>query len=204
MYQPSDTGRAVSARCVVIMGVCGAGKSRLAGALARRLDGACVEGDDFHSAGARSRMAAGLALSDAEREPWLDAIAAAACAAVRPARDVVIACSALRRSYRDRLRSRLGPPIFAGLAFVHLTGPRALIAARLAARDDHFVGESLLNSQLAILEPLLPDEAGFTLEISPPVDAVVDRAMEMLAELDPQRTGAAEAEGAPDRHHGSS
>lgn len=149
-------------------------------------------------------MAAGQALTDAEREPWLDAIAAAARAAARPGRDVVVACSALRRSYRDRLRSRLGSPDFAGLAFVHLTGPRTLIAARLAARDDHFVGESLLDSQLAILEPLSPDEAGFTLEISPPLDTVVDRAMEMLAELGPQRTGAAEAESAPGRHHGSS
>lgn len=149
-------------------------------------------------------MAAGQALSDAEREPWLDAIAAAARAAARPDRDVVVACSALRRTYRDRLRSRLGLAVFASLTFVHLTGQRALIAARLAARDDHFVGESLLDSQLAILEPLSPDEAGFTLEISPPLDMVVDRAMEMLAELGPQRTGAAEAKGAPDRHHGSS
>lgn len=204
MYQSPEAGRSRAARCIVVMGVCGVGKSRLTGLLAERLGGARVEGDDFHTDAAKARMAAGLALTDAERAPWLDAVAAAARASARPGRDVVVACSALRRAYRERLRAALGRPLFARLVFLHLSGARPLVAERLATRDDHFVGESLLDSQLAALEPLSPDEDGFTLEISPPVEIVVDRAMEMLAELAPQRIGTAEAEGAPDRRHRSS
>jgi gluconokinase len=143
---------------VLIMGVCGTGKSSLGARLSAATGGALVEADDFHSTANVALMASGRPLGDAERWPWLDAIADGAIAAGKSGL-VAIACSALKRRYRDRLRSRLGD-----LALIHLTGDPALIRARLEARPDHFMPPSLLDSQLAELEPPAADEPYLTVD----------------------------------------
>ena len=144
-------------RLVVVTGVAGAGKSHIGRALAARLSLAYRDGDDFHSETNITKMAGGVALGDEDRGPWLRAIAVW----LRAHRDVgaVVSCSALRRSYRDQLRA-LEP----GLCFLYLAADRELIRARVAARREHFMPASLIDSQFAILEPLAADEPGVTVD----------------------------------------
>jgi gluconokinase len=143
---------------VVVMGVCGVGKSAVASRLANSLGANFIDADDFHTDDAKKAMAEGIGLDDAYRLPWLDRVAHAALEAKIP---TVIACSALKRIYRDQLRSHQKNTVF-----VHLVGDRALIAERLANREGHFVGTPLLDSQLETLEPLHPEETGFEVDIS--------------------------------------
>ncbi|WP_299564102.1 gluconokinase [uncultured Mycolicibacterium sp.] len=148
---------------VVVMGVAGAGKSVVGAALARRLGVPFADADDLHPAANIAKMAAGRPLDDADRRPWLDAVGRWLAAH----RDGgVMACSALRRRYRDRLR-RCCPDV----EFVHLSGPFALIASRVANRPDHFMPAALLRSQFETLEPLEPDEAGLTVALDRPAGA---------------------------------
>ncbi|AKI02525.1 carbohydrate kinase, thermoresistant glucokinase family [Hoeflea sp. IMCC20628] len=164
-------------KVLIAMGVCGAGKSALARTLSARLDLALVDADDHHSETARAAMSRGDALSDAERLPWLDRVAAAAEAAAQARGGVVIACSALRRIYRDRLRSHLP-----SACFIHLSGERDLIASRLAARRDHFVGLPLLDSQLATLEPLGTDENGMTVDVTASIELLSEAVLRKMGD----------------------
>lgn len=149
---------------LVVMGVSGCGKSSLGSALAQALALPFTDADDLHPATNRAKMAAGYPLTDADRWPWLDSVGA-----VLAAQDGVMACSALRKVYRDRLRQKAGP-----LQFLHLDAPREVIATRLAGRQGHFMPAFLLDSQLATLEPLAPGE-GVTLDASGPMaDALRD------------------------------
>ncbi len=173
-----NASRPVAASPVFVMGVCGVGKSLLARRLADALGVAMVEADDFHSDENRRKMARDLPLTDADRMPWLDAVSAAAKRQVQSTGGAVVACSCLRRAYRDRIRGALGNSVF-----LHLAGPRALIAERLAARTSHFVGAGLLDSQLDILEPLEDDESGIALEINVPIDDVVVTALDELRRM---------------------
>ncbi|RLQ89362.1 adenylyl-sulfate kinase [Notoacmeibacter ruber] len=157
------------------MGVSGAGKSTLAVMLADRLDVPFIEADDYHSDEARDLMSRGIGLNDEHRTPWLDRVGAAARESADAADGIVIACSALRRIYRDRLRRYLP-----ATKFVFLNGAPDLIAERLKGRQNHFVGQSLLESQLNVLEPLEPDEPGVTLDLSETLDALVDEALRKL------------------------
>lgn len=170
------------ADCILVMGVCGAGKSRLGERLAEHLSLPFIEADDFHSDKNRALIAQGRALSDAQRFPWLDTVADNV-AATRSAsgRPVVLACSALRRNYRDRLRTRIGR-----IYTLHLDGPRQLLEVRLTERKNHFAGPALLGSQLAVLEPLQADEDGLTIQISAPLDTIFSIALEKLAAPLPQ------------------
>jgi gluconokinase len=142
---------------LVVMGVSGAGKSSVMAALASRVPAAIADGDAFHLPANVAKMAAGIPLTDADRLPWLEAIADRIGAQERAGTDAIVACSALRRSYRDILRT--GNP---GVRFVHLTADRDLLMQRLATRRGHYMPPSLLDSQLATLEPLQPDEPGIT------------------------------------------
>lgn len=135
----------------VIMGVSGCGKTSVGQALAARLGIGFVDADDLHPPANVAKMRAGVPLTDADRAPWLDRVAAV----LHDRAPVVVACSALRRAYRDRLRAGAGGPV----TFVHLSGDRALIAARMAARHGHYMPPALLDSQLATLEPPTADEA---------------------------------------------
>jgi gluconokinase len=141
-------------RVIVVMGVSGSGKSTVAEALARKLEWAFLEGDDFHPAENRRKMAAGIALEDDDRWPWLDALSEAIVAA-RATRSVVATCSALKRSYRDRIRAKVTPP----LSFVFLSVAHEELVRRLQSRRGHFMPAALLESQLNTLEPPAADEA---------------------------------------------
>lgn len=157
------------------MGVCGCGKSTLMRKLADRLNCVGFEGDAFHGEANVAKMRAGHPLDDADRWPWLDRLGAAIGEAVRGEGQAVAACSALKRSYRERLEQAAGVP----LLFVLLDGERADFAERLGRRKGHYMPPSLLDSQLATLERPAVDERAVVLPCSWPVrrlrDAVLDR-----------------------------
>ena len=161
---------------VVVMGVSGCGKSTVGQLLATGLGVHYVEGDELHPPENVARMAAGIALTDADRHGWLQAVASQLANATTGARGVVVTCSALKRSYRDLLRAS-APDV----RFVHLHGPRELLAARMAARTSHYMPPSLLQSQLDTLQPPAPDEHALTLTIDQPADALARQAQAWLA-----------------------
>ena len=144
---------------LVIMGVSGCGKSTVAALLAGWLDWQFEEGDALHPADNVAKMAAGHALTDADRAPWLERVRAWIDARLDAGLDGIITCSALKRSYRDVLDHR-----GSGVVFVYLAGQKETIAARLAARQGHFMPAGLLDSQFADLEEPAADEPAFRVE----------------------------------------
>lgn len=161
--------RAVHTGLYVMMGVCGSGKTLIGAELARALDLEFVEGDDLHPLDNVQRMAAGIPLTDADRHGWLLEIATRLREAKRTGVGLVVACSALKRSYRDLLRAGGA----ADVQFVHLSGSRALLAERLAQRRGHFMPPALLDSQLAILEQPTPDERAWVCDIHETPQAII-------------------------------
>jgi gluconokinase len=155
---------------IVVMGVSGCGKSTLATELASRLGVPAFEGDDFHSAESVAKMRSGQPLDDNDRWPWLDRLGDVIGAAVREQGMAVAACSALKRSYRERLERAAG----VSLAFVVLEASRDEIAPRLAARAGHYMAPSLLDSQLATLEPPGAGERAITLHCYRPLGELLD------------------------------
>lgn len=151
---------------IVVMGVAGCGKSTVGAALAERLGAEFLDGDSLHPQSNIDKMASGTPLNDDDRAPWLAEIGRRFTASNSA---LVIACSALKRSYRDIIRS--GDP---SVVFVHLYGTRELLNERMNARPGHFMPASLLDSQLATLEPLQDDEAGIVLDIALSVEEIVD------------------------------
>lgn len=160
------------------MGVTGCGKTSVGGLLAETLGGFFIDGDSLHPEANIAKMASGTPLDDTDREPWLRDIGARLGQAADSARTLVIGCSALKRSYRDWIRQ--GAP---DTAFVHLHGTRDLLASRLAARQDHFMPASLLDSQLDTLELLEPDEQGEQLNIELSPTQLADAAAQWLRSL---------------------
>ena len=152
----------------VVMGVSGSGKTVIGVTLARALGVDFVEGDAYHSAENVRRMASGVPLTDDDRAEWLSLLAARLRESKKAGKGLVLACSALKRSYRDVLRADA-----AGLRFVFLKGERALIAARLAGRRGHFMPPSLLQSQFATLEEPSPDEHAWVCDIRQPPEDIV-------------------------------
>lgn len=144
----------------VVMGVSGCGKSSIGLQLASALHAPFLEGDNYHSYANVAKMTAGVPLTDSDRADWLLALHEEIHAARARQSSVVVSCSALKRRYRDLLRS--ADP---ALRFAHLQGPREVIEARMQARPDHYMPPSLLDSQFATLEPLQPDEAGIVLDL---------------------------------------
>ncbi|HEU4568170.1 MAG TPA: gluconokinase [Marmoricola sp.] len=157
---------------IVVGGVSGSGKSTVGRRLAERLDVPFADGDDFHSKANVDKMTAGNALDDDDRRPWLLSIGEWLAAHDHGG---VVACSALKRSYRDLIRHTC-PDVFQ----VQLTGDRDLIARRQAARHGHFMPTSLMDSQWATFEPLDDDEAGVLIDVGPAVDKLVDQIVEAL------------------------
>jgi gluconokinase len=156
---------------IVIMGVSGCGKSSVGESLAKALGIPYRDGDDLHTPQAVQKMREGTPLTDDDRWPWLDRVAAV-LAAEAP---VIVGCSALRRIYRDRIRANTLAPV----QFIHLSGSREVIAARMAARTGHYMPTALLDSQFAALDPPGPDEA-ITVTIDQPLDAIVTAILPQL------------------------
>ena len=166
---------AVTALRVVVMGVSGSGKSAVAERLAQALGAEFVEGDELHPPRNVRRMAAGIALTDEDRQGWLQTIAERLGHASQQQRGIVVSCSALKRRYRDQLRQGA-----ADTRFIHLHGPADLLAQRLTQRAGHYMPASLLPSQLQTLEPPGADEAAITLDIATPLDSLVQAALAAL------------------------
>lgn len=150
---------------VVIMGVSGSGKSSVGAALAQSLALPFVDADDLHPQANVDKMAAGVALTDADRWPWLDRVGETLAEA---STGLVIACSALRRVYRERIAQHAPDA-----QFVLLDGTRELLQERMGARENHFMPTTLLDSQLATLESLEAEEQGFTVDIDATPEEIV-------------------------------
>jgi carbohydrate kinase (thermoresistant glucokinase family) len=157
------------------MGVCGCGKTSVGRTIAARMGWEFIEGDELHPETNRTKMASGTPLTDADRWPWLDRIATEMRAIDRAGGSAVVACSALRKAYRDRLRNS-----GAEMRFLHLTGDIRLIRERMEGRSGHFMPPGLLDSQLATLEPAQPGEDIRNVEITGDVDDIANAA---IAEL---------------------
>ena len=169
------TVRVVSATAVVVMGVSGSGKTTIAVELARRLGWEFTEGDDHHPPANVAKMSAGIPLDDADREPWLRGLARWIGEREQAGTPCVLTCSALKRRYRDLLRAGNDTVVF-----VHVDVPEDVLRERLARRTGHYMPPSLLDSQLATLEPLAADEPGITVPGTGEPAAVVDAVVSAL------------------------
>ncbi|MBR2270282.1 gluconokinase [Sphingobium sp.] len=173
---PAPASPKAVGRAVIVMGVSGCGKSTLGAMLAQALDCPFLEGDSYHSAAAVEKMRGGEALTDEDRWPWLDRLGAAIAGTVAAQGVAVAACSALKRAYRDRLRAAIGVPVH----FILLDNDRDELLARLGNRPGHYMPASLLDSQLATLEPPLPEEGAMILTTNVPASELRDRALTWL------------------------
>jgi len=153
---------------LVVAGVSGSGKSTIGELVAQQLGVPFIDADDLHPITNVDKMTAGIPLTDDDRWPWLKKVGEAIAAASETG--IVVACSALRRSYRDAIREAAPRTEFA-----MLTGSREVLASRLGHREGHFMPATLLDSQLAILEPLADDEAGTTVEIEGSPERIAQR-----------------------------
>jgi len=160
---------------VVVMGVSGCGKSTVGDGLARRIGADFIEGDSLHPAINVEKMRVGTPLTDKDRWPWLDALGQA----LGGDTNIVISCSALKRTYRDRLRALAGRPV----VFVYLEGDRGVLAARMAARSHDYMPLVLLDSQLATLESPYAEEWVVTINIDQSLEAILESALEYLVSL---------------------
>jgi gluconokinase len=182
--QNDENFRTTTPGVVVVMGVSGSGKTTVGDALARRLGWVYEDGDKFHPASNVAKMSAGQPLTDEDRWPWLRAIAAEIDRLIAGGEHAVIACSALRRAYRDILVHGRDD-----IRIVCLSGGQALIAERLSRRKGHFMPPGLLASQFGTLEPPGADERAVTVSIDASVETIVNEILRQL-ELSPARDAA--------------
>jgi gluconokinase len=180
---PATTRRPpTSAAVVIVMGVSGSGKSTVGGLLASRLHWEFEDADWFHPASNIEKMHEGLPLTDEDRGPWLAAIATWIDATRQSTGHGVIACSALKRRYRDVLIGDRND-----VRLVYLRGDESVIARRIATRHEHFMPPKLLHSQFEALEEPGPDEFPIVVSIEPPPREIVARVMSTLQIAEPTR-----------------
>lgn len=160
---------------MIIMGVQGSGKSTIGAALAQRLNIDFIDGDDLHPRANKDKMAGGTPLTDEDRVPWLKTIGQTIADGTAKGRVTIVACSALKRWYRELLRS--SDP---SLVFVHLVGEKGLLADRLAHRDHEYMPTTLLDSQIDTLEPLAEWEHGIAISVEQSPAAIVDEVTRIL------------------------
>ncbi len=170
---------------IVVMGVQGCGKSTVGTLIAQRLGYVFVDGDDLHSPEAKAKMTSGIPLNDHDRAPWLERVARTIKQREEAGETLVVACSALKRKYRDWMRE-----IVPHLVFVHLSGDQELIAERLTRRNHAFMPATLLNSQYEALEELGSDEEGIVVDIMISPDTVVEQVLSELSHNEAILTGA--------------
>jgi gluconokinase len=157
---------------LIVMGPSSTGKTTTAELLSRKLGWEYAEGDTFHPASNIEKMSAGTPLDDADRQPWLEKIRDWISSKADEGGNVVMTCSALKRSYRDILGSAQ-----ADVRFIELVADKQLVAERMAKRTGHFMPQSLLDSQFATLEDLQDDENGVKITVDAPPETVVERAL---------------------------
>ena len=165
-------------RHLVVMGVSGSGKTTIGRRLAAHLLYVFADGDDFHPPQNVAKMARGEPLTDADREPWLQTLAEWIAQHHDGGRSTVLACSALKRRYRDTLRSAV--PASNAVVFIHLDAPRAALLERMRHRTGHYMPPALLDSQLATLEPLAPDEPGIVVDATATPGTLVEQTVVSL------------------------
>jgi len=168
----------MAVRSIVVMGPSGSGKSTIGSLLATRLEADFIDADDHHPEANREKMVGNVPLDDEDRMPWLHLVGKAMQTETQLERSVVVACSALKRVYRDVLRE-----YEPDATFVYLHGSPDLLAGRLGARTGHFMPKTLLDSQLAALEPLGADESGVVVDIDASPDSIVDAAVTALENI---------------------
>ncbi|AIY01123.1 thermoresistant glucokinase family carbohydrate kinase [Arthrobacter sp. PAMC 25486] len=167
-----DATNAAPAARIVVMGVSGCGKTTIGALVAHELGLPFTDGDSLHPVANIAKMAAGIPLDDGDRAPWLEIVGRELAGS---ANGLVVACSALKRSYRDMIRAQAPDAVF-----LHLDGSREVLGSRLEGRSGHFMPTTLLDSQLATLEPLDADERCAVIDISAPVPALVGAAVVRL------------------------
>lgn len=148
----------------VVMGVSGCGKSHIGAGFAAAIGARFIDGDSLHPKANIAKMSQGIPLTDRDRAPWLVAVGAALVPD-----GTVVACSALKRAYRDQIRETAGAPVI----FLYLRGQRATLLGRMSARPGHFMPTALLDSQLATLEPPMSDEPHLTADIEQSPDHII-------------------------------
>jgi gluconokinase len=166
------------ARYAIVMGVSGCGKTSVGEGLSQSTGTRFIDGDALHPKANVDKMSAGNPLTDEDRWPWLEAIGREFANSPEP---LIIGCSALKRSYRDRIRHHAG----AKVTFIYLTGTREIISKRMQARKDHFMPPTLLDSQFAALEPPATDENSISIDIDQPLEAIIARAAHHLSQSRP-------------------
>lgn len=163
---------------LVVMGVSGTGKTSLAEALTQEFGLTFAEGDDLHPASNIDKMSAGIPLTDEDRAPWLNLIASWMTEQAQAGNNTIVTCSALKKSYRDTLRTAQG-----SVVFVHLAGDKETIAQRMQLRTDHFMPVSLLDSQFATLEHLEKTEQGIVVDVAGSKSEVAQAAIDGIRAL---------------------
>jgi gluconokinase len=161
---------------VVVMGVSGSGKTTSGVALAKAAGVPFFDGDDLHTPETRAKMASGVPLTDADRTPWLDRVGGVLADAIAHPKGAVVACSALRRIYRDQLRGAVGP----NLRFLYLHGSQELMHERVAERKGHYMPASLVASQFATLEDPSGEPDVVTMEANADLDQAIPDAIACL------------------------
>jgi gluconokinase len=161
---------------IIVMGVAGSGKSTIGSLLASRLGWQFIEGDQYHSPASVEKMRAGIPLTDADRQPWLNKLTTLIADWNTADENAVLTCSALKRAYREQLG--LGH----GIVYVYLKGSRGELEQRLRDRKSHFAGVELLESQLSTLEEPAKDEPAITVALSDTPGQIVDCVVRVLAD----------------------